>query len=76
MPILLQTNPSFIDQAANELPTKTVDDIEHHEQWYTEYCTLLERKKLAIEAWKVERKVNSAHCSIMIRVHACATHAS
>lgn len=64
MPVLLyfdflQGNPVFIEVAASELPTKTVDEILHHEKWYTEYCTLLQSKKLAIEAWRVEKQVKT-----------------
>ena len=41
---------------AKELPTKTPKELLHHEQWYVEYMTLMEKKKKAIEEWK-EQKV-------------------
>lgn len=49
--------PAFIEAAARDLPTKTVQEIEQHEQWYTEYCALMESKKKAIEAWRSSKEV-------------------
>ena len=47
-----------MDAACRELPTKSLQEVEQHEQWYTEYCTLLESKRKAIQAWKNQKKVS------------------
>ena len=44
-----------MDAACRELPTKSLQEVEQHEQWYTEYCTLLESKRKAIQAWKNQK---------------------
>ena len=53
-----QGQAGFMDAALRELPTKSLEEVEQHEQWYTEYCTLLESKRKAIQAWKNQRKVS------------------
>ena len=53
-----QGQAGFMDAACRELPTKSLQEVEQHEQWYTEYCTLLESKRKAIQAWKNQKKVS------------------
>ena len=53
-----QGQAGFMDAALRELPTKSLQEVEQHEQWYTEYCTLLESKRKAIQAWKNLKKVS------------------
>ena len=60
----IQGGAGFLEAAAAELPTKTVEEIEQHEQWYIEYCTLLASKKKAIEEWKEEKQVRQTELSI------------
>ena len=50
-----QGQAGFMDAACRELPTKSLQEVEQHEQWYTEYCTLLESKRKAIQAWKNQK---------------------
>ena len=57
MNLLIQDLSEFLESAVHELPTKTQLEIEQHKQWYTEYLTLLNRKKQAIEAWKTQKQV-------------------
>ena len=45
-----------------ELPTRSAAEVERHEHWYTEYCTLLERKKRAIDDWKTAKQVGQSPC--------------
>lgn len=52
-----------MDAAAVELPTKTPAEILQHEQWYVEFCALLESKKAAIEAWREEKQVR---CTVIV----------
>ena len=53
----VQAGPSFLDIAVTEIPTHTPEDIEQHEHWYVEYCTLLDSKKKAIVKWKKAKEV-------------------
>ena len=53
----VQAGPSFLDVAVTEIPTHTPEDIEQHEHWYIEYCTLLDSKKKAIVKWKKDKEV-------------------
>ncbi len=46
-----------MEAVARELPTKAREEIEHHEQWYVEYCALLGSKRKAIEAWRTHKEV-------------------
>ena len=55
--LFLQDPALFLKRATHEIPTKTVSEIEEHEQWYAEYCTLLSSKKKAIEDWKTQKQV-------------------
>ena len=48
---------TFLEAATHEIPTKTVSEIEKHDQWYTEYSSLLKSKKEAIDAWKRQKQV-------------------
>ena len=48
--------PGFIRAAASELPTRSVGEIEEHDQWYQEYAKLNEAKKTAINEWRRQRK--------------------
>lgn len=34
-----------------------MEEMQHHEQWYTEYAKLLANKKSAIEEWKKAKDV-------------------
>lgn len=49
-------NAAFFDAVTRELPTKTREEILQHEQWYVEFCALLESKQAAIEAWREEKQ--------------------
>lgn len=46
----------FIEAAVSELPTRSRDEIEAHEQWVQEYTKLNEAKKAAINEWKQQKK--------------------
>ena len=62
----LQGESRFIEIALRELPTHTEQEIKAHSAWYTEYCTLLEAKKLAIQQWRKDRQVynRTVSCSL------------
>ncbi len=55
--VSFQGNAAFFDAVTRELPTKTREEILQHEQWYVEFCALLESKQAAIEAWREEKQV-------------------
>jgi len=42
----------FIENAESEIPTRSRDDIIQHDEWYREYLTLREHKRIAIAKWK------------------------
>ncbi|XP_033115296.1 coiled-coil domain-containing protein 112-like isoform X2 [Anneissia japonica] len=48
---------TFIDAAVNELPIRSVSDITQHEGWYQQYITFLDKKKEAIEKWRLHKEV-------------------
>ena len=53
-----QNEGAFIEAALLELPTRTESEVKAHSAWYTEYSTLLEAKRLAIQQWKKSRQVH------------------
>jgi len=53
----LQSTSGLINAVSKEVPTKSLEEISQHNQWYTEYLTLKENKKKAIEEWREQKKV-------------------
>ena len=47
-----QAFDDFIEHAESEIPTRSRDDIIQHDEWYREYLTLREHKRIAIAKWK------------------------
>ncbi|EDV26513.1 uncharacterized protein TRIADDRAFT_54601 [Trichoplax adhaerens] len=47
-----KVHQEFLEEALSQIPGKSMEEIQHHEQWYSEYAKLLENKKIAIEKWK------------------------
>ncbi|KAJ8029575.1 hypothetical protein HOLleu_29005 [Holothuria leucospilota] len=45
--------PTFLDEAASSLPGKSITDVKDHEAWYQEYTALMEKKKEAIQKWRL-----------------------
>lgn len=43
---------TFMREARTGIPGRSVDDVRHHDEWYTEYLILKESKKKAIQEWK------------------------
>ena len=52
----------LIEALLRELPARSREDVEGHEQWHRRYLHLLEEKKAAIAEWRQERKVNLGLC--------------
>ena len=48
---------AFMDEAAVSLPGRDMIDVKCHESWYQEYSTLLQRKKDAIQKWRLVKEV-------------------
>ncbi|XP_002732619.3 coiled-coil domain-containing protein 112-like, partial [Saccoglossus kowalevskii] len=47
---------SFLDVALNSLPGRTMLEVKEHENWYQEYLALLDKKKIGIQKWKIQKK--------------------
>ncbi|XP_077989462.1 coiled-coil domain-containing protein 112-like [Glandiceps talaboti] len=47
---------SFMSVAHTNLPGRTLDDVKDHENWYQEYLALLEKKKVAIQKWRMQKE--------------------
>ncbi|UJR36971.1 hypothetical protein I4U23_029679 [Adineta vaga] len=45
----------FIDDCIGFLPTKTRDQIEEHEEWYQEFLSISNTRRLALKRWREER---------------------
>ncbi|XP_028407038.1 coiled-coil domain-containing protein 112-like [Dendronephthya gigantea] len=43
---------AFIHSALSNLPGRSYDDVRQHDDWYSEYLILLDKKKKAIQEWK------------------------
>ena len=56
--ILNQAFEDFIENAESEIPTRSRDDIIQHDEWYREYLTLREHKRIAIAKWKDLKEVS------------------
>ncbi|PIK57318.1 putative coiled-coil domain-containing protein [Apostichopus japonicus] len=46
----------FMDEAASSLPGRTFTDVKEHEAWYQEYTSLMEKKKEAIQKWRLVKE--------------------
>lgn len=57
---LFKGERSFIEELTGMIATKTKDEIEKHENWYTSYLSLNELKKKAIKEWKEKKNVRSS----------------
>lgn len=56
--IVHSQDPSvFLERAVHEIPTKSLSEIQQHNQWYMEYSTLLDNKKKVIIDWKRQKQV-------------------
>ena len=53
----LQGKPVFLEELRQFVPTKTPEEISHHEVWYKQYLDLQEKKKVAIQMWKARKEV-------------------
>ena len=49
----------LIEALLRELPARSREDVEGHEQWHRKYLHLLEEKKAAIAEWREDRKVKT-----------------
>ncbi|XP_072166981.1 coiled-coil domain-containing protein 112-like [Diadema setosum] len=47
---------AFMDEAAVSMPGRNITDVTAHESWYQEYSTLLQRKKEAIQKWRLVKE--------------------
>ena len=57
----------LIEALLRELPARSREDVEGHEQWHTRYLHLLEEKKAAIAEWREGRKVNlDLHSAVVL----------
>ena len=54
-----QDKDAFIHVALSNLPGKSYDDVRQHDDWYSEYLILLEKKRKAIQEWKHFKDVSS-----------------
>ncbi|CAF1521910.1 unnamed protein product [Adineta steineri] len=45
----------FIDDCIGFLPTKTRDQINEHEQWYRQFLSISNKRRLALKRWREER---------------------
>ena len=52
-----QNKQAFLKEAVREIPTRSQEEIQQHEQWYQEYCMLLNSKKKVIREWKEKKQV-------------------
>jgi hypothetical protein len=52
--------PSFLSNAVALLPGHSEDDITEHAQWYSEYLTLKESQKEAIQIWRDTKETERA----------------
>ena len=52
-----QNESALVEAALRELPTRTESEVRAHSAWYTEYSSLLEAKRLAIQQWKKNKQV-------------------
>ncbi|XP_013410258.1 coiled-coil domain-containing protein 112-like [Lingula anatina] len=48
--------PLFIRELYPALPTKTEQQVREHENWYQEYSSLNEKKKDAIQSWRIKKE--------------------
>ncbi len=48
---------AFLDEAATSIPGRNIIDVRQHEKWYQEYLSLMEKKKDAIQKWKIVKEV-------------------
>ena len=71
----------LIEALLRELPARSREDVEGHEQWHRQYLHLLEEKKAAIAEWREDRKVKtvllagpecSLWCSVNLLLPPCA----
>jgi hypothetical protein len=44
----------------SNLPGKSYDDVRQHDDWYSEYLILLDKKRKAIQEWKHHKDVSSS----------------
>ena len=56
--IVVQGQEKFIDDCIGFLPTKTRDQIEEHEQWYRQFLSISNKRRLALKRWREERNVS------------------
>ncbi|XP_071794451.1 coiled-coil domain-containing protein 112-like [Asterias amurensis] len=47
---------AFLDEAATSIPGRNIVDVRQHENWYQEYLSLMEKKKDAIQKWKIVKE--------------------
>ncbi|CAB4031945.1 Hypothetical predicted protein [Paramuricea clavata] len=46
---------AFIQSALSNLPGKSYDDVRQHDDWYSEYLIMLDKKRKAIQEWKYHK---------------------
>ncbi|XP_022100842.1 coiled-coil domain-containing protein 112-like [Acanthaster planci] len=44
---------TFLDEAATSIPGRNITEVRQHENWYQEYMSMIEKKKDAIQKWKI-----------------------
>ncbi|KAM3938973.1 coiled-coil domain-containing protein 112 [Leptodactylus fuscus] len=48
--------PSYLEEALAYLPSRTKEDVEHHDAWYKEFLFLEEKKRESIQKWKAMKQ--------------------
>ena len=59
-PVVLfhQNKDTFLQMASSAIPGRHADDVRQHEEWFTEYLALKEKKRAAIAEWKTVKNVS------------------
>lgn len=52
-----QGDEKFIDDCIGFLPTKTRDQIDEHEEWYRQFLSISNKRRLALKRWREEKNV-------------------
>ena len=52
-----QGDEKFIDDCIGFLPTKSRDQIDEHEEWYRQFLSISNKRRLALKRWREEKNV-------------------
>ena len=61
-----QGKSTFLDEAATSIPGRNIVDVRQHENWYREYMSMLDKKKDAIQKWKIVKEVKTDPCFTLL----------